>query len=186
MNGVTIGQKMNQLKFLFTQWRELDEFSARLKFSPLKFHIYIAEETGIAKTSAQTTTKLFRLKTMDSINWCTHNVWGHFAGFLFLPTPTKKLLYCSRNDSGWKYMLPILLNFQGLVTDVTAFLEFLEKILSATDNSLQYHFDASRWDHCVVSKCQEVITQWHCIIPQKNRNFLICCYKQKSWIWHIS
>lgn len=48
-------------------------------------------------------------------------------------------------------MLPILLNFQGLVTDVTAFfllsetfLEFLEKILSVTDDSAQYHFDASR------------------------------------------
>jgi hypothetical protein len=74
MKGVIIGQKINQFKFLFTQRRELDEFSARLKFYPLKFQIYIVEETGIAKTLAQTTTKLFRLKTMDSICWCTHNV----------------------------------------------------------------------------------------------------------------
>ena len=41
-----------------------------------------------------------------------------------------------------------------------------------TDYSIKYHFDASRSDYCVVSKCQEVITQWHCIIPQKNGNFL--------------
>jgi hypothetical protein len=46
---------MNQFKFLFTQCRELDEFSARLKLSPLKFQIYLAKEIGIAKTLAQTT-----------------------------------------------------------------------------------------------------------------------------------
>ena len=32
-----------------------------------------------------------------------------------------KLLYCSKNDSGWKYTLPVLLTFQGLVTVATAF-----------------------------------------------------------------
>jgi len=73
MNGVIIVQKMNQFKILFTQCVELDEFSARLKFSPLLFQRYIAEETGIAKISAQTTTKLFIPKTTDSANWCTHS-----------------------------------------------------------------------------------------------------------------
>jgi hypothetical protein len=56
------------------------------------------------------------------------------------------------------------------------FLEFLEKIFSVRDDLLKYHFDSSRWDHYTVSKCQELITQWHCVISQKNINFLICCY----------
>jgi hypothetical protein len=55
VNGAIVGQKMNQ----FT----LDEFRDRLKFSLLKFQTYIAEETGNATTSAQTITKLFRMKT---------------------------------------------------------------------------------------------------------------------------
>jgi len=44
---------------------------------------------------------------------------------------------------------------------------------------LRAHFDPQRWDHYIISKGRDPVTQWHDIISQKNKN--LNCAVTKAW-----